>query len=381
MNNISVFEKCSNCGACYNACPSNAIWVNKDALFYNPVVDSTKCLNCGLCQKVCPVNAPQKAQSPIRAYAAIHNDNKIVQSSSSGGIFRALADLISVRGGVVFGAAYTDKFRTVHICSDEQVPMESLQKSKYVESLPSHSFRRVREYLENGQAVLYCGAPCQIAGLKRFLGKDYDSLLTCDFSCGGMPSHKLYQQWLAWVEKKLKAPVAGVDFRPKTFGWNPHAVKVHGKNGRVYCRLFTEDSFFDCFVSKHLTIRDYCLECGFANNHFSDIILADFWKHKSISNVSNGNKGISLLIANTEKGERAIAAISGQVALTTLTLENASYNLNGKSVDAEFRKERDEFLRRCESSGFIAAAGPRKRNCKFRIKHSIKKLLGRDKIV
>jgi len=359
-------------------CPTDAITVKEEDLFYCPVVDRSKCLNCGRCQAVCPVAAPQLAQKVVRAYAAIHNDGAIVKSSSSGGVFRALADRTLAQGGVVYGAAYTDAFRTVRICSSEQVCLEQLQKSKYTESLVGTSFREVKDQLEASRWVLYCGAPCQIAGLKRYLGKEYDRLLTCDFSCGGMPSHKMYQQWLEGVEKKLNAPVADVDFRPKTFGWNPHAVRVAGKNGRVYNRLAKEDAYFDCFIGTHASVRDYCLECEFANNHYADIILADFWKHRSISRVDNGNRGISLLLTNSPKGERAIAELSRVVALTVLDLEEASYNLTQKQVTPEFREKRERFLADCNANGFVQAAGPRKFNWKFRLKYKVKKLLGRD---
>jgi len=378
MNNISAFQKCSNCGACYNACPVNAILVKEDELFYRPIVDEAKCLDCGLCRKMCPVNAPLRAQKTVRAYAAIHNDGQVVQSSSSGGAFHALAELTLRDGGIVYGAAYTEGVQKVSMCSTEQVSLEQLQRSKYVESLVGLSFRDVKEQLETGREVLYCGAPCQIAGLKRFLGKEYDNLLTCDFSCGGMPSHKMYQQWLEGVEKKLNAPVADVDFRPKTFGWNPHAVRVAGKNGRVYNRLAKEDAYFDCFIGTHASVRDYCLECEFANNHYADIILADFWKHRSISRVDNGNRGISLLLTNSPKGERAIAELSRVVALTVLDLEEASYNLTQKQVTPEFREKRERFLADCNANGFVQAAGPRKFNWKFRLKYKVKKLLGRD---
>ncbi|MBQ3134214.1 MAG: Coenzyme F420 hydrogenase/dehydrogenase, beta subunit C-terminal domain [Oscillospiraceae bacterium] len=378
MNNIGVFQRCSNCGACYNLCPVNAISVKEDELFYRPIVDTEKCLNCGRCQTVCPVNAPQYKQKPVRAYAAIHDDERIVRSSSSGGVFRALADRTLEAGGIVYGAAYADGVQKVVMTSSEQVPLDQLQKSKYVESLVGLSFRDVKEQLEGGKSVLYCGAPCQIAGLKRFLGKEYDKLLTCDFSCGGMPSHKMYRQWLDWLAAKLKAPVAGVDFRPKTFGWRSHAVNVRGENGRTYVRLRGEDAYFYCFVEKHISVRDYCLECEFANNHYADIILADFWKHRSISKVANGDKGISLLIANSEKGERAVSAIAGQVALTTLDLESATYNLREKQIKEGFKEARSAFLEDCRSKGFILAAGPRKYNWKFRLKYRIKTLLGRN---
>lgn len=377
MNNINVFQACSNCGACYNACPVDAISVKEDELFYRPVVDETKCLDCGLCQKVCPVNAPQQRQHTLRAYAAIHNDEQVVQNSSSGGVFRALADQVLAVGGVVYGAAYTEDCKTVKICSTEECRLEQLQKSKYVESRVDCSFREVKDRLERGKAVLYCGAPCQIAGLLRFLGRDYENLITCDFSCGGMPSHKLYQEWLEHITCKLKDLVVSVDFRPKTFGWFPHAIKVQASNGKRYDRLATEDPYFNCFVGRHITVRDYCLACEFADNHYADIVLADFWKYKSVSKVNNKNRGISLLIANSEKGKRTIEALSKQVALTILELEQASYNLKSKQTSAEFLEKRKTFLQACETRGFINTAGKLPYDYKTRLKYKVKKILGR----
>ena len=377
MNNISAFQKCSNCGACYNVCPVNAITVREDGLFYSLSVDEAKCLDCGLCQKVCPVNTPQEKQRVVRAYAAIHNDAQVVRSSSSGGVFRAIADRVIASGGVVYGAAYADNFQSVKLCSSEDRTLEDLQKSKYVESLVGLSFWDVKQHLERGSTVLYCGAPCQIAGLKRFLDKEYDALITCDFSCGGMPSHKLYQEWLSYLNEKLKASVCSVDFRPKTYGWSPHAIKVQAENGRTYSRLAKEDPYLDCFIGEHISVRDYCLECEFANNHYADIILADFWKYKSISKVDNRNKGISLVLTNSGKGERVISSLSKQVALTELDMEKASYNLTVKRFGTDFLARRRSFLQECRMNGFMSAQEKRKYRLEFRLKYKLKKLLER----
>lgn len=378
MNNILSFEKCSGCSACCNVCPTDAISVSSDEQFFSLSVDEDKCVACGRCQHVCPVNEPMTVQTVKRAYGAAHNDENILSSSSSGGAFSALAKNVMARGGVVYGAAYTDDFRTVKMCSSEDVSLDELRRSKYVESNVGYSFRQVKEALDCGREVLYSGAPCQIAGLKRYLGKEYDGLLTCDFSCGGMPSHKLYNEYLDMVEKILKSPVSEVNFRPKTYGWQCHAIKIKGENGKVYSRPAMADPYFDAFISKHLTIRDYCLECEFADNHYADIILADFWKYRTISKIRNYN-GISLIIANSEKGVKAVEALSEQMALTVLDVEKASYNLRGKCFSEKEREARIEFLNRCERDGFAVAVKDNKlRNAMvFRLKFAAKKLLGR----
>lgn len=379
MNNINAFTECANCGACYNVCPKDAIRVNVEGLFYSVAVEEDKCVDCGLCQAVCPVNTKKEAQKTVGAYALVHNSDEIVKKSSSGGAFSALAEQVLARGGVVFGAAYDDDFRTVKICSTQTVLIDELRRSKYVESLVGNSFREVKLLLDAEKPVLYCGAPCQIAGLKRYLQRDYEQLLTCDFSCGGMPSHELYTQWLDGIRKNLGADICEVNFRPKTYGWSSYAVKIRAKNNKEYSKLALEDGYFKCFIGNHISVRDYCLHCNFANNHYADIVLADFWKHKSISNIRNENKGISLVISNSAKGDAAILGLARQCALTVLDLEQASYNLVPKSRSGAFIEQRKAFLEKCQEVGFATAT--RGMNLRggvaFRVKYAIKKLLGR----
>lgn len=380
MNNHVSFQKCSNCGGCYNVCPVNAISVRDSDLFYTPVVDESKCIHCGLCAKICPVENQEKKQNVHCAYGAIHNDEEILRRSSSGGVFSAIAESVLSDGGVVFGAAYTEDFKEVEMRSSQETSLEELRRSKYVESKPGYSFREVKKHLENGTKVLYCGAPCQIAGLKSYLQKEFENLITCDFSCGGMPSHKLYQQWLAGIENKFSAKANEVNFRPKTFGWNNHAVKVCMENGREYNKWAVEDPYFDCFIGTHYSVRDYCLECQFASNHYADIILADLWKYKTISKIENRNKGISLVITNSLKGESIVQELSKRVALTVLDTEKASYNLVRKTYSNDFLTKRKAFLERCRNIGFWKALQGKKRKkaIKLKVKYLIKKLLGRE---
>lgn len=175
MNNISEFNKCANCGSCYNICPKNAISVLPDDLFYKLSVDEDKCTGCGICKNVCPVNIPKRAQNIMSAYAVVHNNEKIVKESSSGGAFSALAEWIIDRGGVVFGAAYSKDCTCVEMSFTEKVKLDDLRRSKYVESKVGYTFREVKTLLDGGKYVLYCGAPCQIAGLKRYLRKEYET--------------------------------------------------------------------------------------------------------------------------------------------------------------------------------------------------------------
>lgn len=379
MNNISIFEKCANCGACYNICPKNAITVENGYPFLQVKVDKSICSHCGLCKNVCPVNTIETKQNIIQAYAAYNVDRKKIRKSSSGGVFIALAEYVLGKNGVVFGAAYDKTFRKVSIISTDQTKLDFLLRSKYVESRVNFSFRKIEQELKNGRDVLFCGAPCQVAGLKRFLQKEYDTLLTCDFSCGGMPSYAFYEEYLTYIEKKLSAEICEVNFRPKTYGWKNHAIKIKTKNGKNYCRFALSDIYFNCFIGLHNSVRDYCYTCNFANNHYSDIILADFWMIKKSSTLKDDDSGVSLILTNSPKGETLIQAVKKNLMLTLLDKEKASYNLVDKQPTVQFLTKRKEFIDCCKNIGFIKTAKKlkQKNQLNLKLKYIVKKFLGR----
>ena len=265
-NNISIFDKCSNCGACLNVCPTRAIYINSDGLFYEPKVRESECVGCGKCINVCPVNNNSVGLGVISATWGYHKDKEIVEKSSSGGVFFALANSILSNGGVVFAAGFDKDSRTVKIYCTDEIPLEKLLRSKYTESLVGDSFKKAKEYLDKGKKVLFCATPCQISGLKKYLGHDYDDLYTCDFACGGLSSHRLYNKYLDFLEGKYKSKVSKVNFRPKIYGWNIHAIKVDFENGQKYTMPAIVDPYFSGFIAKHVNTREYCYFGRFLEN-------------------------------------------------------------------------------------------------------------------
>ena len=375
MNNIQEFDKCANCGACYNACPTKAISVISD-IYYKLVVDDEKCINCGLCKGICPVNNRKNVQSLQCAYSGIHKNAEIVKQSSSGGAFTAISEYVLSRGGIVFAAGYGDDCRVVNFFSTEKVSLDELRRSKYVESNVGESFKDIKEKLEQGTLVCFCGVPCQVAGLKSFLKIEYDNLITCDFSCGGMPSHVFYNEYLDYIEKKLKSNINSVNFRPKLYGWKRYSIEIKAKNGKKYRNLASNDPYFHCFLHQRFSIRDYCYECQFATNHYSDIILADFWKYKGITEYSKNDSGISLIITNSKKGDELICKLTDKMDLRKVELDKASYNIVEKKCDDSFIEKRKAFLNDCQKYGFIKTAIKPKKIKKIKgiIKYKIWKL-------
>ncbi len=352
--NISKISDCTNCGSCINSCPNNAITLEEKDLFYYPVVNNDKCVDCSLCYKHCPTVTPSEKSDVLSAYAGWANDNEVVLKSSSGGFFYGIACKVLEESGVVFGASFSDDYRSVGFSYTDKSELCDLQKSKYVESTVGESFREINVFLNQKRKVLFCGTPCQVAGLKAYLNCDNENLITVDFACGGLPSHKIYSDYIDYLEKKFSSKVKCVDFRPKTHGWERHAMLVEFENGIKYNRLGTEDEYLRSFLYGKKTVRVNCLNCIFSDNHKSDITLADFWLYKKYTELKNDD-GISLVLCNTEKGRAVVEALSDKYTLEKLDVSKAVYN-NKKTVSSEEKiNANKKFVDECLKNGITAS--------------------------
>lgn len=356
-NNISLFTKCANCGACMNICPKDAISLDKSGYFYQYIVDAEKCVDCGACVKVCPVNSPIPHLNLKAAYGGWHTDKEVVKTSSSGGAFQAIANYILSKGGIVYGAAYTDDCKEVICRSTEDTVLDNIKRSKYVESTVGLVFREIKAKLEAGRYVLFCGTPCQVTGLMRYLGKNDERLLTVDFACGGLTSHRIYQEYLAELERKYRSKVSAVNFRAGLYGWKMHALKVDFADGKSYKMPSELDPYVHSFMYSRCANRENCLACEFRDTHYSDFIIADYWRWFEYSNLKNEETGISLILTNSDKAERAMEYLSGEMYLEKQDLNKARYNCNVKPpVTAAFLEKRKRFWADYEAAGLKEAA-------------------------
>ena len=323
MIRIDDPRDCCGCTACASICAHDAITMEPDALgFLYPKVNESKCVECGLCEKVCQFNdnydRALNLPEPI-AYAARHKDMNEVMKSRSGAAFVAISDYILEQGGVVYGAGYNDHFRVVHKRTTTKEERDELRGSKYVQSDLTGIFCFVKADLNDGKTVLFSGTPCQTSGLNAYVGKKLrQNLILVDIVCHGVPGPYLWRDYLAYLEKKQGDEIVVANFRDKElFGWKAHKESYIFKTGGGKMT-------FTYLFYKHIMFRYSCGVCHFTNTHRpSDLTLADFWGwQNNVPGMNEDNKGLSLVLVNTEKGKELFESIKSVLEIKEVALNN-----------------------------------------------------------
>ena len=312
---ICCKEICSGCSACASICPVNAISMKPDSEgFEYPKIDFNKCINCGKCRNICPVANKYKDTEQIpKLYAAVNNNEETRLNSSSGGLFTALAEKVIEDGGVVFGAGFGEHLKVVHKMCGDKNGLSELRGSKYVQSEIGNTYREAKEQLEAGKKVLFVGTPCQIGGLLAYLGKEYENLITADFICHGVPSPKVWEKFVSSKESKYASKAVSASFREKKDGWKPYYMSIKFENADEYSCVIPSDPYLRGFVFA-LYLRPTCELCSFKLMHRqSDITLADFWGIEKTDSAFNDNKGTSLVMVHSAKGENLFDSVKPSI--------------------------------------------------------------------
>lgn len=358
--NLLSFEsksKCCGCRACENICPVQAISITEDAEgFAYPVIDHDICLDCGICDKICPIINAKKNPQNEYVKACYSKDVIIRNDASSGGIFELLARKVIADGGVVFGAAFDENLTLKHTYVNNLQDLKRLCKSKYVQSDTKGIFIKVKELISDNIKVMFVGTPCQISALNNYLGDLSDQLLTVDFICHGVPSDRMFKSYVETEEKKHRGKMTDFSFRIKD-GKVKH---VHGysyviernRRQQTYTGMFFDNPYYLGF-KKYLFLRPSCYSCIYCTpERVSDITLADFWGIEDYLPDVDFNKGVSMILVNSEKGQTYLSAIGDDIDSYEFGIDIAIQNNQCLSVPTKLPPNREKLMQDYQSMSF-----------------------------
>lgn len=345
---IQIVNKrdCCGCHACYNICPPKCIHMQPDVDgFWYPVVQIDECTECGLCEQVCPILKEKSADNyePL-VYACINNNEAIRLESSSGGLFTLISEQVIENGGAIFGANFNENFEVKHSCVEIKEKLGKVRGSKYVQSRIGDTYKQAKQLLRSGREVLFTGTPCQIAGLKSYLGKSYDNLLCVDIVCHGVPSPEVWRKYVDYRQEKAGSTAQRISFRQKDDGWKRFSVSFLFENNTEYRETLDKDLYMRAFL-KDVCLRPSCYACQFKTIHRqSDITLADFWGIQRMLPEMDDDKGTSLIFVNSKAGQAMIQQIADKMQFKEVDINEAIKYNSAAIKSAAPNPHREKFL-------------------------------------
>ncbi|MBS5736475.1 MAG: Coenzyme F420 hydrogenase/dehydrogenase, beta subunit C-terminal domain [Clostridiales bacterium] len=306
-------SECCGCGACVEVCPTNCIsFAENNETFLFPKIDLSKCVSCKKCENVCPFNKPRENKiTPKSIFFGVHKNKETVFKSSSGGAFSSVGKILLKDGYTVCGVKWNG-LKVVNSFADNEKDFEKFRKSKYILSDTNRCFSKIKNMLSQGEKVLFVSTPCQVEALKNFLTKPSENLFTIDLVCHGGPGQKLFDIYIEETEKTHKNKIKEYSFRnkePLKGRINTRSAKITFENGKEIITDAKKDPFLRAYYSR-LFFRKSCLKCPFANlNRPGDITLGDGWGAEKTDNRLNPETGVSLIIINSDKGEKLLERI------------------------------------------------------------------------
>lgn len=386
MDMICDLEKCTACNACINNCPKNAITMDYDKYDFNyPKIDNNKCINCGICKKVCPNNKTIEFNIPKAVYAAwvLNEDNR--SKSASGGIATCIQEYALKNNIITYGVVWKNEFQLTFKKINSIDELNNVRNSKYLYSNTRKIYSEIKGYLEKKQKVLFIGMPCQVAGLKAILNKEYDNLIAIDIVCHGMPTEKYFEKHIEYIkQKKNIEDIKNILFRVN----NDFDMRINSKSEKQYILKEITDPYLVGF-HKGILYREACYSCNYAKKErVGDITLCDFWGLENDKELSKEIKnGISAVLINTEKGKELYKKINSKIYSVERTLDEVVKN-NGQLRSPTVKpKERNKFFKLYNGNNFERALKKsiRKRvlfgYTKYTVKNFIKRIIPKQVIV
>lgn len=344
-------DLCTGCGGCASACPKGCIRMEADTEgFLYPQVDQSQCVDCKKCQQACAVLHQPAVGESVQAWATRNADSDVRRQSSSGGVFTALAETVIRDGGAVCAAVYKEDWTVAHAIAFTVEELAAMRGAKYAQSHAGHLFAQLKTLLTAGKAVMFVGTPCQCAGLKAYLGREYENLLLVDMICHGVPAPIV---WESYVNQRRHldangSQVTSINLRDKSTGWSNYAYSVRFQyaDGSVYSVPQGQDPYMRGFVSD-LYLRPSCSNCSFKGiSRCSDLTLGDCWGIWNSNPNFDDNRGTSLLLVHTPKGQQIWDELCDNFAFAPFAVEDVmKYNPSAVSSSAA-HAQREEFFKR-----------------------------------
>lgn len=317
-------KTCCGCTACMHICPVKCIEMREDEEgFLYPLVDKRKCISCHKCENVCPVENLRNDNIDTKTFVGYNKNEEIRSKSSSGGIFSLLAEWILSQDGVIFGAAFDENFEVCHVAAENEEELSKLRGSKYVQSRLDDTYPLVKQYLEGNRKVLFTGTACQIAGLKKFLNKDYENLYTADVLCHGVPSPKIWKMYIENKKKEYNASIEKIDFRSKKSGWKNYSFDMEFSDNQRYTVQFGKDKYMQMFLG-NIDLRPSCHDCRFKGiPRMTDITIGDSWGVENYMPDMDDDRGTSIILVHSPKGIKMLDWVRESLNAREASLDKA----------------------------------------------------------
>lgn len=313
---------CCGCTACMHVCPVKCITMREDGEgFLYPAVDSQRCIGCRKCDEVCPARSLENGNTETDTYICYNRDDKVRKQSSSGGVFSLLSEWVIKQNCAVFGAAFDGDFEVCHIAAETEEELSKLRGSKYVQSRLEDAYPLAKKYLENKSMVLFSGTGCQIAGLKKYLGREYENLYTVDVLCHGVPSLKIWRMYLDDLKNRYGADIEKIEFRNKQNGWKNFCMNIEFADNQRYSVLHRDDEFMQMFLG-NIDLRQTCYNCRFKDlPRISDMTIGDSWGVEGYMPDMDDDGGTSVVYVHSPKGRQMLDEIREFLNLREASLD------------------------------------------------------------
>lgn len=374
---LCSFEECTGCEACYNACPMNAIQMKMLEGFYHPIINHSLCIKCNACTRSCPILTKPKyppLDNSLGAFAAYSKDPINRALSSSGGVFSELAKQVISQNGYVFGASFDEEWRVKHLHVSTNKELEIFRGSKYAQSRIEKTYRTIHDLVISNRRVLFSGTPCQAAGLREYLRRNYENLTIVSVFCHGVPSPLAWSRYLSDVAADGTDDIENISFRHKVNGKMPYRFLLKKYDEPPLIERPQDNTYMRAFISG-LGLRPSCYNCPFRHKLIADVLIGDFWGIEKVMPEVDFESGVSAVFACSNKGKALISSINSVEWFSSNYDSIAALNPSlFKSTNKHYGTR--HYIARLEKESYISLANQcLKPNFPRKVKNMLKRIL------